>query len=232
MFDIRFARSGDAKKIHQLLQEVWGESLLYDVFYNHISSSEHLVLVAVDTSKIIGFLSAFMVLQPEPRWEIDLIIVHPKSQGKGVGATLIREALTYGTCQGVYFAKASIRGNNHKSQRAFSKAGFNKDEQVLCLLTWDPLACESIIKAMVDVRFITINTLTYRGLWIEGFFDFQLSAKDQYNVIRAAQNRIFLENRLNTGMFIPECLKQNITHDLLTSAIDHGQYHHWYYTFK
>ncbi len=232
MLNIRLACPDDAQSIHLILQEVWGESLLFDVFSDHISSPEHQVFVAVDTGEIAGFLFAFLVPEPMPQWEIDTIIVHPKSQGKGIGTSLIQDALTYGSNLGVSWAKASIRVNNHASQRAFSKAGFTTDDQVLSLLLWDPLACESVTNVVEDVRLMPVDALTYRGLWIGGFVESQLSVKEQHSVIRAAQSRIFHENRLNTSMFIPDSLKQTIAPDLLASATDYGQFHHWYYKFN
>lgn len=106
------ANTGDAQAIHRILQETWGDSLLFDAFMDHISSSEYQVLVAVEAGEIAGFLSAFLVPSPVPRWEIDLIIVRSKSQGKGIGTSLIEEALTYGSHLGVPWAKASIRVDN------------------------------------------------------------------------------------------------------------------------
>jgi ribosomal protein S18 acetylase RimI-like enzyme len=232
MLSIRLARPDDAQAIHLILQEVWGDSLLFDVFSDHISSPEHQIFVAVDTGEIAGFLSAFLAPKQTSRWEMDIIIVHPKSQGKGIGTSLIQEALTYGANLGACCTKASIRVGNYASQRAFSKAGFTTDDQVFSLLLWDPLACESVTNVVEDVRLMPVDALTYRGLWIDGFVESQLSVKEQHNVIRAAQNRIFHENRLNTSMFIPDSLKQTIAPDLLASATDYGRFHHWHYKFK
>jgi RimJ/RimL family protein N-acetyltransferase len=232
MPDIRLARSDDAEAIHLILQETWGESLLFDVFTDHISSPEHQVFVAVNGGEIAGFLSAFLVSPPTPRWEIDLIIVRSTSQGKGIGTSLIEEALTYGSHLGVHCAAASIRIDNYPSQRAFSKAGFETNTQVRSLFLWDPLVCESTPDVPETVHLIPVNTLTYCGLWIDGFIESQLPVKEQHDVVRAAQNRAFHENRLNIGLFIPESFKQNIAPDLLTSATNHGQYHRWQYVFK
>ena len=232
MLDIRVAIPGDAQAIHLILQETWGDSLLFDVFMDHISSPEHQVFVAVEAGEIAGFLSAFLVPSPIPRWEIDLIVVQSKSRGKGIGTSLIEEALTYGSHLGVHSAKASIRVDNYASQRAFSKTGFTRDTQVGNLFVWDPLACKSTINIPETVHFIPVDTLTYRGLWIEGFSASQLSAKEQHNAIRAARNSIFSEDRISTGVFIPDSLKQAIAPDLLTAAIDLGQYHRWEYPFK
>ena len=232
MSDIRLATPDDAEAIHRILQDTWGEALLFDVFTDHISSPEHQVFVAVETGAIVGFLSAFLVPIPVPRWEIDLIIVRSTSRGKGIGTSLIAEALTYGSHLGVQWAKASIRVDNHASQRAFSKTGFTTDAQVRSLLLWNPLACQPAITVPETVHFIPVNTLLYRGLWIEGFIESQLPLKEQHTVIRAAQHSVFHEDRLNTGMFIPDSFKHTLAPDLLTDAIHHGQYHRWGYTFK
>ena len=231
MSDVRFARPDDAEAIHLILQETWGESLLFDVFMDHVSSTEHQVFVAVEVGEVVGFLSAFLVSNPTPRWEIDLIIVRATSQGKGIGTSLIREALTYGSRLEVRSAKASIRLDNYVSQRAFSKVGFTTDAQVRSLLLWKSLAFRLIESIPEAVHLIPVDTLTYRGLWIEGFIESQLSQQAQREVIRIAQSRIFDQGRLNTGLFIPDGLKGVIAPDLLTGATDHGQYHRWQYTF-
>ena len=232
MSDVRLVRPDDAEAIHRILQEAWKESLLFDVFMDHISSLEHQVFVAVEAGEVAGFLSAFLVSIPTPRWEIDLIIVRSTSQGKGIGTSLIQEALTYGSHLGVGWAKASIRIDNYASQRAFSKVGFTTDAQVRSLLLWNPLAFRFVANIPETVHLIPVDTLTYRGLWIEGFVESQLPQQEQHDTIRTAQSRVFYEDRLNTGMFIPDNLKHIIVPDLLTTATNHGQYHRWQYAFK
>ena len=231
MSHVRLARPDDAQAIHRILQETWGELLLFDVFADHISSPANQVFVAVEAGEVAGFLSTFLVPEPMPRWEIDLIVVHPKSQGKGIGTSLIKEALTYGSNLGVRWAKASIRIDNYASQRAFAKAGFTTDAQVRSLFLWKPLAFRFVENMPETVHFIPVDTLTYRGVWIEGFVESQLSQQAQRDVIRVAQSRIFHEDRLNTGMFVPDDLKDIIAPDLLTNATNHGQYHRWQYAF-
>ena len=232
MSDIRLAYPDDAEAIHFILQETWGESLLFDVFMDHILSPEHQVFVAVDGSEVVGFLSAFLVPTAAPRWEIDLIIVRSTSRGKGIGTCLIEEALTYGSNLGADCTAASIRVDNYASQRAFFKAGFTTDAQARSLFLWDPLTGESATDVPETVHLIPVDTLTYRGLWIDGFAESQLSSKEQHNVIRKARSYLFHENRSNTGISIPDNLKHTIVSDLLTTATNHGQYHRWQYAYK
>ena len=232
MSDVRLACPDDAQAIHLILQETWGESLLFDVFMDHVSSSDHQVFVAVDADEVAGFLSAFLVPSPVPRWEIDLIVVRSTSRGKGIGTSVIEEALTYGSNLGVPCAAASIRVDNYASQRAFSKAGFITDAQARSLFLWDPLTCECVPDVPEAVHLIPVDTLTYRRLWIDGFVESQLSSKEQHNVIRKARSYLFHENRLITGISIPDDLKHTIVSDLLTTATNQGQYHRWEYPYK
>ena len=232
MLDIQLARPDDAQAIHLILQETWGDSLLFDVFTDHISSSEHQVFVAVEAGKVAGFLSAFLVSNPVPRWEIDLVVVCSTSRGKGIGTSLIQEALTYGSNLGAYCTAASIRVDNYVSQRAFFKAGFTTDAQARSLFLWGPLTCEFATDVPDTVHLIPVDTLTYRGLWIDGFVESQLSSKEQHNVIRKARSYLFHQSRSNTGISIPDNLTHTIGSDLLTTATNHGQYHRWQYAYK
>ena len=145
---------------------------------------------------------------------------------------MTQEALTYSSRLGVRSAKASIRLDNYVSQRAFAKVGFTTDAQVRSLLLWKPLAFRFVENMPETVHLIPVDALTYCGLWIEGFIEPQLSQQTQRDVIRTAQSRIFDEDRLNTGMFIPDDFKGIIAPDLLTAATNHGQYHRWQYVFK
>lgn len=232
-YTLRAARPEDGAPIHRLLQETWKEPLLFDVFMDHIASETHQITVAVEAGEIAGFVSAFLVPLPTPRWEIDLIMVGPTSRGKGVGTALIQKALTYGPQFGVSWAKASIRTDNVPSQRAFAKAGFTTEGDGRRLLLWEPLPCRPADTDLPkSVHLIPVDTLLYRGVWIEGFFESELPPTAQQRVIRAARNVAFQGNRLNTGMFTPDRLKQSIAPNLLTTATDFGQYHWWEYEYR
>lgn len=105
--------------------------------------------------------------------------------------------------------------------------GFATDAQVRSLLLWNPAACKSVPDVPETVHLIPVDTLLYRGLWIEGFVESQLSLKEQRSVIYTDQSRTLHENRLNTGMFILDGSKHTLAPDLLNAATDFGQYHRW-----
>lgn len=224
MADIREASVADAEAIHNLLQESWGESLLFDVFHEHIASPTHQIRVAVESGEVVGFVSAFLVPRRPVRWEVDLILVRAESRGCGIGTTLIKQTLADGVRFGAGLAKASIRVDNVPSQRAFSKAGFTADSEVRHLLLWDPLASETLPDIPQNVHLIPVNTLLYQGVWIEG----DLAPAVQHVVIQVARGLASQGECLNTGMFTPARLKATFAPDLLAAATDFGQYHWWH----
>ena len=122
--------------------------------------------------------------------------------------------------------------SNNASQRAFSKMGFTTNFQVRSLLLWEPSTCEPVNSAPKAVHLIPVNTLTYRGLWIERFFEAQLTRIEQHNVICSARSCIFHEDRLHTGMFIPDDLKEAIAPELVAVATNGGQCRWWERAFK
>ena len=224
---IRLANPDDARAVHLILQEVWQESLLVDVFAQCVSSSSHFVLVAIEDDQTVGFLSAFLIAEPTPRCEIDLLAVRPRSQGKGIGANLIEEALCFGSHLGANLARASIRVENRASQNAFARVGFLTDSIAGSLLLWEPMASDAPMSVPEAVRLIPVDTLTYRGLWIEGWLESELGMQEQRDVVRYACNLIAREGRLNTGALVPVDHHRKLAPDLIAIATDHGRYHRW-----
>ncbi len=237
MLEIRSARAGDAEAVHRILQETWGEPLLFDVFREHIASPTCDISVAVEADEIVGFLSAFIVRGATTRWELDLIIVRAESRGKGIATALIRRALLHGATLGASWAKASIRVDNHASQRAFSKAGFTTDSHTQTLYLWTPApdatppTKRATERAAALAHLIPINSFLYRGVWIEGFFEDERTVSEQQHIIRTARRVVSDGNRLNTGMFVRDDQREQVAPSVLATATNYGQYHWWTYRF-
>lgn len=80
--------------------------------------------VAEVDGAVAGFVVAFATrtLQADG-WEVDLLAVHPRQRGQGLGAALIRRAVA-GAAAGARRARAVTAVKNHASRRAFEAAGF------------------------------------------------------------------------------------------------------------
>ncbi len=218
---IRPATTDDADGI---LGDVWQESLLGHVFVDHLSSSSHVTLVAID-AEITGFVSAFTISGANPRFELDLVAVRPAEQGMGIGTHLVKEALLYGEQLGASLAGASIRTDNLASQRAFSRAGFETDSLRRTLLLWEPVFANGATDQPQEAEIIPVDTFTYRGLWLEGLETLGISG--QRAVVQCAQDRTAKEGRLNAGAFVADSCGDGLASDLRTNATVHGTYHRW-----
>ena len=223
---IRQARLGDAAAIHRILSEVWGESLLVEVFRDYVTQADRAVLLAAVDGKAEGFISAFFTSAPVSRWEVDLLAVRPRSQGMGIGTALLESIIATAPKTSPLIARAAVRTENVRSQRAFAKAGFETDSGVRKLMLWEPAIGRPQPPAN-GVTLLPVETLTYRGLWIEGLDDVSLSGEATRTTIEGARDRAAREGRLNTGSLMAEAATLGLESVGLHGAREHGQYHLW-----
>jgi ribosomal protein S18 acetylase RimI-like enzyme len=82
--------------------------------------------VAEEGGQVVGFVSAFATHSlATSRWEVDELAVHPKAQGRGIGAALVACVVEGGTRQaGLSQARALVAVKNDASARVFHKCGF------------------------------------------------------------------------------------------------------------
>ncbi len=89
-----------------------------------LADGEQRVWVAEVDGVVVGFVAAFATRTlPADGWEVDLLAVHPRQQGQGLGAALIRQAVS-GAAVGARRARAVTAVKNRASRRAFEAAGF------------------------------------------------------------------------------------------------------------
>jgi ribosomal protein S18 acetylase RimI-like enzyme len=88
--------------------------------------------LAVAGDRIVGYVSAFATHSlTAGRWEVDELAVHPQAQGRGIGTTLVAQALAEGARQsGLREARALVAVDNLASQRVFIKNGFQAVDTV------------------------------------------------------------------------------------------------------
>ena len=118
---------------------------------------------------LIGFVDGFMTVSPEglPRWEVDLLGVHPDYRGKGIAQELIRAVVEAGSEAGAQLMRAIVKVENMASLTAFQRCGFGIDETIRDLYVSD-MQLEEPIPVPDGAYFISVSTLTYNGIWIEG----------------------------------------------------------------
>ncbi|MEO8393498.1 MAG: GNAT family N-acetyltransferase [Chloroflexota bacterium] len=132
--------------------------------------SNHVTLIetAIDGA-LIGFVDAFSTVSSfaTPRWEVDLLGVHPTHRGRGIAQSLVREVVKSAQAIGLTDARALVHVDNRASTNTFLHCGFTLDETIRHLFVSDQEMSEAVI-APLDTHLLSVSTLTYTGIWIEG----------------------------------------------------------------
>lgn len=221
------ASIADIGGVEAVVREVWSQEVMPDACEALINGETSALWVAKEADTVVGFASAFVTIDAacRRRCEIDLLAVSPSQQGKGLGPQLIAGACQEAESWDVDLIRALVRVQNSRSQRAFEKAGFRTDGRVHRLLLWPPDPVAERDDVPQGVSLIPVETVTYRGLWIEGLE--ALGEDEQRSVVEAARAIIAHEDRLNTGALIPDDQNFSLPGDLRDQAKLQGRYHWW-----
>lgn len=227
MISLRKAEPADVEGIKTVLRDVWDQDVLPAVCRAQIEDDASDLWVAAVDGAVGGFVSAFLTVTSDGqrRWEIDLIAVRPASQGQGLGTRLIRRVCEDSRARTASVTRALIRVENVPSQTAFEKAGFAMDRRRHRLFLWPPGSGGETHAYIGPVTLLPVDTLTYRGLWIEGLTS--VPAEEQHRAVNVARSIVAAEGRLNTGAVIPADEENRLAPDLRDKARLHGEYH-WF----
>ena len=223
MTQIRRAIAEDKGAIAAIIAETWSQDLWERGFHAHIQAKTYSLWVAERQAEVLGFVSAFLTRSKsdQTRWEIDLLAVKSGHRGQGLGKRLIAACCQDGARHAVDRARALIRVENVASQAAFTTMGFRSSGQVHELLAWPPRrGVESSCPEAITL--LPVDTLTYRGLWIEGLES--LAPPERRRALKAARAVAARESRHNTGTVLPVAQTGWLTPQLRTEAIVQEQY--------
>ena len=158
-----------APAIASIKRAVWpGESADEWQVAAAIADTNHVAHVALVDSGVIGFVDSFRTVAAngQPRWEVDLLAVHPDYHGQKIGQQLITTTTQHARQQGYALARALVQIDNVPSQRAFQRCDYDRDEMIYALMVTDATA---VAGATPDnAHLIPVNTMNYHGLWLEG----------------------------------------------------------------
>jgi len=219
---IRPARAADASAIAVIMQSVWHDDTP-DVprISTVISQPDHATFVAEVDAAVVGFVDGFITTTYARRWEVDLLAVHPAHQRHGIARALIHACTTAGGERGAHYARALVGVSNLASEHVFAACGYSRVESIWTLCVGEPQPHEA---AADGGYLITVRTLNYSGVWLEG----RISAETMQTAQKlAAHSRLDL-----AGVLIPS----NLPHlnDLLASTGYRriGDYRWWHCVFS
>jgi GNAT superfamily N-acetyltransferase len=183
MSTIRLATPDDVANITRIKNATWQtDPSDIDLIASAITRSDHVSHIACVEDIPAGFVSGFTTLSSEGviRWEVDLLAVQPEHQGKGIAPQLIEASAQSGREQGASLARALVAFGNTPAEKSFTHCGFQPDEYTseLYITQGNPEASD-VYKRMT-AHLITVETFSYRGVWIEEastLNDFQFASK-------------------------------------------------------
>jgi N-acetylglutamate synthase-like GNAT family acetyltransferase len=218
----------DIPGIAAIVSRVWDQDILPDVCEMQMESDTASLWVAAEGNDVLGFISAFLTVgqHAQRRWEVDLLAVRPESHGQRLGQRLVDSICQDFRARQAHTARAAIRIDNVASQKTFKNAGFATDWEVHKLFLWTP-ALEGPNIYAGDVVFMPVDTVTYRGLWLEGLTSGKASEREQRSAIKMARAIIAWEERLNTGAMVPTSEEHLLPFDLRGEATVHGKFY-WF----
>ena len=170
------------------------EPLNPTIFAAALQTPGHQTHIVAVNGRSAGFISSFITQSAtgEARWEVDLLAVHPDFRGLGLGNKLV--ATTLEAAPAVAFARTLIRVDNVPSQRSFARHGFRlSGSPVILHICSHPTP--NTLPLPTTAHLVPVNTLTYRGLWLEG----ELSPA----AFRSAQTECLRQQRDLIGALIP-----------------------------
>ncbi len=138
-----------------------------------LRSGTHRTILALRQGKVVGFVDGFGTVGSQGlRWEFDLLAVEPGSRGKRLGEALVRANCQHLGCaprfNGVSFIRALIQVENYASQKTFERCGFSPQGRG-CLYIGEG-AVDAPGDGDTQARLIPVETMNYRGIWVEDSF--------------------------------------------------------------
>lgn len=175
--EIHQAMPTDAPHILNIQQAVWptdgADGQAVSRIAEVVAQPDHATHLAFWGDTPAGFVDGFMTHTPEglPRWEVDLLAVHPSFRAKGIAAKLVMLSAETGYGRGAKFARGLVEIENIGSQRTFAHCGFRLEPEACALYVSDEIILKNVPTKPrplpLNPSCIGVRTLNYDGVWVE-----------------------------------------------------------------
>ncbi len=195
---IRPALSGDSAAIAGLATTSFGHAYDPGHIRQVLQSGRNYTLVADCAGTVCGFADCFLTRSSggQLRLEFDLLAVAASARGVGLGASLVRVCNRMAQSLRVYQARALVRIENAAMQALMTRCGYKQCPRRFGLYVCDDITATGKASAIPVDNLVSVNTLGYRGIWIEGHLTVEM--------IQAAMARAQANDAHTIGALINE----------------------------
>lgn len=171
-FTLRTAIPEDAAALTALMLATWETAVETTAIASVLTLSNHSSHIIYQDETPAGFVDGFLTVSASgvPRWEVDLLAVHPAYRGQGFAPMLINASLEAGLEQGAEQARALVYVGNHPAEQSFTRCGFQPDTYTSQLYVFNNAERFTGSPGSTSAHFHPVQTFSYTGLWIEDHF--------------------------------------------------------------
>jgi ribosomal protein S18 acetylase RimI-like enzyme len=228
MAEIRRGTLADIDGILEVLVAAFNEAPPDPIYCMELidRAKNWLWVVENDEGRIVAFTSSFLTVLQKAirRWEVDLLAVHPMARGQGWAPQLLKLSGQDARQHKANLTRALVKIDNTAAQRAFNNADFHTTGQLYRLYAWEPQALEPDPISGGSVSLVEVNTLTYRGIWIEGLGANTLTEERALQYVHLAQAVAAQQGRTLVSALLPA---EKPFGPLLDEAQLLGEYQWW-----
>lgn len=172
---IRVATLADAADIAAISSEAFGEKPDVDSIRLTKALKHGKNFVAIRDTSVVGFVGNFLTRSASgvQRFELDLLAVAEDARGGGIGRALASASIDAGKLANVDLIRTLVAADNKRMQRLCLSQGFIRDHEQYALHVSAVESMTNCGKAsspagLHEAHLITVETLTYSGIWLEG----------------------------------------------------------------
>jgi N-acetylglutamate synthase-like GNAT family acetyltransferase len=168
--EIRRATIHDIDAMAEIIMLAFDDVIDTERVRRLLTLSHNYVYVAVKSDVVVGFVENFVTISQDDqvRLELDLLAVHPDARGQGIGKKLIEASINLARRLDVYCLRALIASENGVMQKACQRMNLVPSQDIFGLYV---KSAEQLVNSITEIptsHLIRVETLTYKGIWLEG----------------------------------------------------------------
>lgn len=169
-FEIRRAKIAQADDLTAIINTIFEDKIDPERLRLIFCDSHNFTYIAESEGKIVGFVDNFLTVSHDTklRLELDLLGIHPDYRGQGIGRKLIKTSIDLSKNLRVSLIRALVASSNTVMQHTCQSLDFSKQPHDILLYVKQPANSTGTVPQSSSGHLISVQTLTYSGVWIEG----------------------------------------------------------------